>query len=121
MTNTETLRRLRQLAIEARRQAGLPTNAKVEIGHRTIPVITPTVPTYEQTYPEHDDLSDMTGLQMAAAWLAPKGEGHVVHLYCYTPYYGDYELESICVGWTGTASEPARLIDTDQPGRKFGS
>ena len=119
-TKTEFVRRVRALIAEARTiDRGITKGMKVEIGTRTIPVYTATVPTYAEAWPDHDDLRDFAYLSDPVSQLARIGlleERTVVHVYLATTgMWG--ELYTTITGWVGTSSEEPVLLSV--PGKKI--
>ncbi len=105
-TATEFRRRVRALIAEARSLSyDLRSAVKVEIGTRTIPVYTPTVPTHDEAWPEEDDLRDFSSMGYDVETLRRDGllrPGMVVHLYFSTTGMSG-ELVNVVTGWTGHA------------------
>ena len=78
MTKTEALRRLRVAAALCRNAGRLPKNWKVEVGARTITVLSDTPPARGKVYAEGDDLVSFFTLREAAPYVE---YGEVVHIY----------------------------------------
>lgn len=114
-TKTEALARLRTLGTECRRQLGLPSNARAEVGHRYIEVVT-LDPTTDSVYAEGDDLRDFAPLPDAAGADHVRTHGAIVHLYLsQTTGFGRYaerELVDVLVCWMGTPDQaPIANVD----------
>jgi len=115
-TKTEALRRLRVLAAEARDATHNSSRAPAEVGLRTRPVVSPTVPTHRGCYHPEDDLSHHASFREAATDPEVATHGAVVHIYidrCLKFMGGapEYELDSVVVGWMGTPDTEPVLID----------
>lgn len=123
-TKTETLRRLRLLAAEARAASYNARNAPTEVGLRTRPVVSATVPTHRGCYHPNDDLSHHVSFREASVDSEVATHGSVVHLYIsrscgFVGGVPDYELDTVAVGWIGTPDTGPVLIDcngTPRPG-----
>jgi len=107
MTKTEGLRRLRAGAALCRNAARLPKNWKVEVGFRTITVVSDAPPVKGKVYAEGDDLTSFYTLAEAAPYVE---YGEVVHIY-FTSGGWDGELEDICCVWLGTPDREPVLLD----------
>lgn len=127
-TKTETLRRLRLLAAEARDASYNARTAPTEVGLRTRPIVSATVPTQRGCYPPDDDLSENISFKQAATDPDVATYGSVVHLYIsrccgFVGGTPDYELDTVAVGWLGTPNTDPVLIDcngTARPGIEQG-
>jgi hypothetical protein len=107
MTKTEALRRLRAGAALCRNARRLPKNWKVEVGTRTITVVSDTPPVKGKVYAEGEDLVSFYTLSEAARWVE---YGEVVHIY-FTSGGWDGELEDIFCVWLGTPDREPVLLD----------
>jgi hypothetical protein len=107
MTKTEGLRRLRAGAALCRNAARLPKNWKVEVGARTVTVVSYTLPAKGQVYATGDDLTSFFTLSEAAPYVE---YGEVVHVYFSSIGY-DGEMEDICCVWLGTPDQEPVLLD----------
>lgn len=113
---TETKRRLRDLAKQARDRIGLPMNARIEIGRRVNPVWVDHMPSQQEAFPSHDDLADFLTLNQAARHEEVRREGAVVHLYFSVQSSWGFELDDVAVGWVGTHEQPPVLVHSGGTG-----
>lgn len=114
-SKTDTLIRLRQVARDARKLAGAPTNGPAEVGFRVNPQVRKAPPATKRaatmaSYPKGDDLANSMHLDHACTEAEVREPGAVVHLYLYEPGQ-DGELVDVVVAWLGYGDEPARVID----------
>jgi len=107
MTKTEALRRLRVAAALCRDARRMPKNWKIEVGTRTITVVSDTPPTKGNVYAEGDDLANLFQMTYAARHVE---YGEVVHLY-FSSVGWDGELEDVCTVWIGTPDREPVLLD----------
>jgi hypothetical protein len=107
MTKTEGLRRLRAAAALCRNARRLPKNWKVEVGFRTITVVSDTPPARDKVDAEGEDLTSFFSLREAAPFVE---YGEVVHVYFSSIGY-DGEMEDICCVWLGTPDQEPVLLD----------
>jgi hypothetical protein len=112
LTITETKRRLRAAAKAARTaDRNVPSNARVEVGYRAIPVYADTA--YDagmRAFASYDDdLDEFGSIDDAARNDQVRREGYVAHLYFSTT--GTWgELVSVVTVWTGTDERDAFVI-----------
>ena len=118
-TKTETLRRLRMTVAECRKRSGLPSNSRIEVGIRTIPVAYDDLPTRDLVFFPGDDLAYHVDLADAASEPVVMVHGAVVHVYLSRPIgRGEFELDNTCTVWLGTPeADPVVLhVPGDGPG-----
>lgn len=120
-TVTETKRRLRQATRLVREVRGFPSNWRVEIGTRILPVhVRGHVPTSDEVWArdeDGDDLNDYLGIGDLVASDVDSGiygqiftTGYIAHLYFSST--GDYgELEDIVVVWLGDETHEPAVIE----------
>jgi len=107
MTRAELIRRLRQIAAQARQAEGIPRNYPYKVGLRTATMILQEPPADRRScYYDDCEPWDYVSVQDWAREAAP---GEIVHLYFWEPGpLGD--LVEIALGWIGTDQHPPRLI-----------
>ena len=108
-TKTEVRRRLRDAAAECRRIGRMPKNWRVEVGARTVTVVTTAVPEPHELYPDGDDLIAFDTPQDFAAHVE---QGEIVHLY-FSSTGCDGETEHFCCVWNGTTEHEPVVLDFD--------
>lgn len=107
----EQRRRLRAGAARCREALRIPLGWRVEVGGRTIPVISQTLPKDGEVYADGDDLTNHYTIQQVPNY-SPVVPGEVAHLY-FSSTGDDGELEHICCVWLGTDSREPVLLDID--------
>lgn len=114
-TKTETLKRLRTIAHEARLRTQLPRNARVEVGLRCVPLVIVDPIAAESFYADGDDLEEQLDFSWAARESSVQQHGALVHLYFSVRdgFDGEFELREIVVGWMGDDEHAAQLVDVN--------
>lgn len=115
MTKTEILRRLRQLIAATKQHEGLPANARLQIGYDEEGVATNVAPTDADVVTALVDQTEIDGYVHADHWVKRCGRaGAVVTMYFEVRASdGEYELDTVAVGWIGTdeAAPVLMLVD----------
>jgi hypothetical protein len=92
----------------------VPTNAKVEVGTRTIPEYHPNLAALVAYHPDDEgDLDSFWSLWHAGSLDQVRRPGYVAHLYLsvWDGFYRDHTLESTVTVWLGVeGAEP--VLDT---------
>jgi hypothetical protein len=115
MTKAERLVRVRQIADAARKHAGVPSKARLQAGVDAPTVTTMTAPADGDDVSSLVDATDIDSYLTAPKWVKHcSAEGAIVTLYFETlASDGEYELDTVAVGWIGTVEAPAVLMQVD--------
>lgn len=115
LTKAEMLLRLRYIADAARKHEGVAAKARLQAGVDCEPVTTTVAPADGDDVSRLVDMTDIDGYLTAPKWVKHCcHEGSIVTLYFETRGSdGEYDLDTVAVGWIGTLDAAPMLLQVD--------